>query len=942
MSSMKVDRRDAVLQVLCLLGICLSGTASALPNATGDSSYCSKLSGEGLTACNYGLYVGTHPQLYPDLANKNFPSYCKGMCEKKSESAVYGSRCTAACVYAGSGVGRNSSAVAEQIKQRVIEQFTMSTGNTLNKTTISNKREKNERLKGALKVKDDEETFKKVLEASTKRQRQRIRELSKQEQSIENSTASVSMELTRLQNEREADSLKKKELKQNSLKDNMRLKKDAVDEELKRLVEHETKLDAAIQTTRAKLTKLRQESENAKKKLLAQLEKVKGQEAEAKGVLDAHSEMVKKNLSAIAKEQTVQDLEKLKKSDMNSTIQHLETVREAIDSESNFTGESSKSETHEERTNTVAMNIEKKHREAKFAEETEKKKVRESVLKRKEKIKSYLKHYPESNQTNKTQVSQQVLKTKPERNEAHAADNTIKKAEGTESPVKLNNQTADDLVAGLKEVEAEEAELEKNGTKGSGTGSNAARPSATGNNAIGASATGNNAVGTGLAATAVDIHDDLPSLDPLVSSISGVAASTAGSTGLEGGVAQTSKTGSNGQERDMEGTGMTGNYGVEGGAEGTYAAGRNNPEGATASGSMTGSNGSNKKSKQIKKIAEWLLARSIQNHVLNVTGLPDLDRALLVNPKINKIIRRMSKKNGIAVNALIMDEMKKIIHPQSLFRQKNMQKTFHSIRELLKHMKAEDNDILSQSDKMKHVAEKQATPVERARNAVRELMEKVEAENRNDEIEYKGFQDLRSLFKAHLGATKKIEQRQDLRNLFQAHLHTDLHHELKTADDAANAAIERLESNADDLLSTGLNHKTSLPRDAKASSIENTPSVNKLLQEAKLALDNSDNLAESDVYTSEKKSEKHHFLKPFFSPYASNVKLCQWMNRIGYCNEAICPGQCTNRGKVKIHIRKKCLPQYYECMMNEHVMLEKCVNNMDICSSGHISVRDHV
>ena len=137
-----------------------------------------------------------------------------------------------------------------------------------------------------------------------------------------------------------------------------------------------------------------------------------------------------------------------------------------------------------------------------------------------------------------------------------------------------------------------------------------------------------------------------------------------------------------------------------------------------------------------------------------MTGLPDLDRALLVNPKINKIVRRMSKKNGIAVNALIMDEMKKIIHPQRLFHQQNLQKTFHSIKELLKHMKEEDNDILGQDvkrkDETKEASGKQATPpkrnetvLERTRNAVRELMDKVEAENRNDEIEYKGFKDLR-------------------------------------------------------------------------------------------------------------------------------------------------------------------------------------------------------
>ena len=125
-----------------------------------------------------------------------------------------------------------------------------------------------------------------------------------------------------------------------------------------------------------------------------------------------------------------------------------------------------------------------------------------------------------------------------------------------------------------------------------------------------------------------------------------------------------------------------------------------------------------------------------------MTGLPDLDRALLLNPKINKIVRRMSRKHGIAVNALIMDEMKKIIHPQRLFHRQNLQKTYHSIKELLKHMKAEDSDMLGQGAKTKEVSKSRPPmkPLERTRNAVRELMAKVEAENRNDEIEYKGFQ----------------------------------------------------------------------------------------------------------------------------------------------------------------------------------------------------------
>ena len=232
----------------------------------------------------------------------------------------------------------------------------------------------------------------------------------------------------------------------------------------------------------------------------AQLEKEKKQEAEAKGVLDAHSELVKKNLSAIAKK-AVQELEKLKKSDMNRTVQHLERVKEAIDSESNFTGESLTSESHENRTHAVALNIEKKHRVAKLAEETEKKKVRRICTQTKRKMKRYLQHCPESNRRNETQGSNQSLKAKPEVKQANLSGSTTKTPQRAVSNITLNNKTADDLIAGLKEVEAEEAELEKNASKGSATGNNVVTTSATGNNAVGTvlsttSATGNNVVTT--------------------------------------------------------------------------------------------------------------------------------------------------------------------------------------------------------------------------------------------------------------------------------------------------------------------------------------------------------------------------------------------------------------------------------------------------------------
>ena len=97
---------------------------------------------------------------------------------------------------------RNRSAVADQVKQRILEQFTTSPGNVFNKTTISNNRtrpgantvDQDARSKGTLTTKNDDDTLKVVLASSTKREIV-SRELSKQEQSIENSTDAASADL---------------------------------------------------------------------------------------------------------------------------------------------------------------------------------------------------------------------------------------------------------------------------------------------------------------------------------------------------------------------------------------------------------------------------------------------------------------------------------------------------------------------------------------------------------------------------------------------------------------------------------------------------------------------------------------------------------------------------------------------------------------------------
>ena len=88
-----------------------------------------------------------------------------------------------------------------------------------------------------------------------------------------------------------------------------------------------------------------------------------------------------------------------------------------------------------------------------------------------------------------------------------------------------------------------------------------------------------------------------------------------------------------------------------------------------------------------------LVIKSLQNHVLNVTGLPDLDRALLQNPTIKKVLGGISENNKVKTNLLIMNHMKKGVHPNKLFPHHDAhEEHLNSIQDVIKHMKKEDLD----------------------------------------------------------------------------------------------------------------------------------------------------------------------------------------------------------------------------------------------------------
>ena len=98
--------------------------------------------------------------------------------------------------------------------------------------------------------------------------------------------------------------------------------------------------------------------------------------------------------------------------------------------------------------------------------------------------------------------------------------------------------------------------------------------------------------------------------------------------------------------------------------------------------------------------------KSLQNHVLNVTGLPDLDRALLQNPTIKKVLGGISENNKVKTNLLIMNHIKKGVHPNKLFPHHDThEEHLNSIQDVIKHMKKEDLDKLVnhyESDKPTH------------------------------------------------------------------------------------------------------------------------------------------------------------------------------------------------------------------------------------------------
>jgi hypothetical protein len=268
---------------------------------------------------------------------------------------------------------------------------------------------------------------------------------------------------------------------------------------------------------------------------------------------------------------------------------------------------------------------------------------------------------------------------------------------------------------------------------------------------------------------------------------------------------------------------------------------------------------------------------------------------------------------------------------------------FHNIQELKRYMENEDREDESVSYKNTSNAESSAKKTERA---VKQLLKDVQKSNVHDLNEldsFNGFNSLRHMFKQHLKATEKIAEeagnpKRGLEGLFNHHLeaHTDIQHELKSADEYANNAIRKLNGDAENLLDSRI-----LKKDAseKYPDIEQSPSLKKMVSETEAALQNSENLANSDTINSERNAVMPNKLryvmtvKDDLKTYETNAGLCKWLQTTSFCDDKICHGQCQLKGDQR-KIRKACTLKYNECLMDATVQYEKCLTDVMACSKN--------
>jgi hypothetical protein len=357
-----------------------------------------------------------------------------------------------------------------------------------------------------------------------------------------------------------------------------------------------------------------------------------------------------------------------------------------------------------------------------------------------------------------------------------------------------------------------------------------------------------------------------------------------------------------------------------------------------------GATGTHDKMSKIKFLTEKLLKRTIQNHVLNTSGLPDLDEDILRNVSLNAIIKSIGKGANTAQIVEMMKHMKNNVAPKALFPYHNHKQEiqFHNIQELILHMKKEDIEDESGNGKSTSNAE---TPLQKTERAVKQLLKDVQESNKHDinELEsFNGFKSLRHMFKQHLKATEKIaaeagNRKQGLEGLFNHHLeaHTDIQSELKSADEYANSAIHKLNGDAKNLLDSSIVKKDT---SEKYSDIEQSPSLKKMLAESSAALQNSENLANSDTINSERKAVMPNklgvlVLKDVLKTYETNAGLCKWLQTTSFCDDKICHGQCQIKGYQR-RIRKACTLKYNECLMDATVQYEKCLSDVMACSKN--------
>ena len=810
---------------------CITVNASIVPNS---NRYCSKLNGTKLEACNYGIYVGSHPEQHLDLANEKFPLYCKGMCEKKNASIVFALVCGKACEHAGGKnfthkAPLNNTAINEEkvkikeLRKKALEDSAMEKATEQKAKNLLRLPEENEKKSlqekkkmNKLEIKYKEEVEKKIKEAEIKHKiavegEEKMKKHAQKREELKKAIQDNEVKREQLAKKQAEEKTKYDQNKldrEKAYTKSQNLKSDIKDKMMKnRVNETNTELTTVEEEHKQLVEKNNTENEEFEKdEKNTTAEKVEANEVttvaneEQKAINE--SETTKKSMKALFKNYV--------KSDVNATKDFLDKTLYSVKDHQALIGDLSENKTLENDTYVVAKTLHRRKQKMMTEEQAWKKRAEE--------------HHKEY-----TRMNEQFLKHKETFENWHKTN----KATGPTSPTGLN---ASNVV--------------QSGTTATGKSGPTGESGPTGPNVT-------------LGITSNDVFGE------------------------------TAPTGESGPA-PLPISGPTGTF--------------------------------------IRSLTGKLVIKSLQNHVLNVTGLPDLDRALLQNPTIKKVLGGISENNKVKTNLLIMNHMKKGVHPNKLFPHHDAhEEHLNSIQDVIKHMKKEDLDD-GFTGKRTTGATGSNSPKDRllrTKEAVKQLLSDVQEANEHDMDELAGFGKLRHLFKKHLQEQQKINN-----VLNSGDAHTDIQNEMKSADEHANSAIRKLNRDADNLLDgTLIRSQQPTEEEKKTQAMEQSPSVQRIVAEFLAALQNSENLANKDIIDSQQKSSKIFNLKTGYQLDATNSKLCKWLKTTSFCNEEICPGQCEVTGKIHKAMRKECTLKYNKCLMNEKKSYEHCLHDVMECNS---------